>query len=186
MAGKVTFDWANLLIIVDFGITELDVEIDLYSDWKEDVKLSDNNKHPAAFRTIGGDPISPSENVGATFFLINGWKIRPHEADHTLVLNGNIFTDPSTNSPFVPTLGAFTVVMTTKVSSLVTGLKTMSSEVQLARKVLTNRLETNPSTGVLTLYDDDGTVLLTADIFEDVGAIQAYQGTGAERREKLT
>jgi hypothetical protein len=186
MANKVTFDWANLLIIVDNGVTELDVQVDLYSDWKEDVKLTDNIKHPPAFRTTGGDPISPTENIGATFFLINGWKIRPQEADHTLILDGNLFTEPSVNSVFQPTIGDFTVVITTKVSSLITGLKSLSADVTVARKMFTNRLETNQTTGILTLHDDDDSVLLTANIWEDTAGTIGYRGNGVDRRDKLT
>ena len=44
------------------------------------------------------------------------------------------------------------------------------------RKVLTNRLHTDPATGVLTIYDDDDVAtLFTANISEDVSAAQAYR-----------
>jgi hypothetical protein len=53
--------------------------------------------------------------------------------------------------------------------------------------VLRNKMITNPSTGVCTIYDDDGTtVLLTGNIFEDVAGAQPYRGQGADRRDRLT
>lgn len=61
---------------------------------------------------------------------------------------------------------------------------TTTSQAIRSRKHLTNRLETNPVTGIATLYDDDGvTVLETSQLSEDVGATQTYRGQGAERRD---
>lgn len=119
MAAKWTADWVNRLFILKAGVTELDVQVDLYSDWKEEVKLSDNMKYWPAMRAVGGDPISDTQNLGSTYFLINGWKIRPHEADHELLITGNIFTDPAGESIIVPTLGSYTVLVTNFVSNLV-------------------------------------------------------------------
>lgn len=54
-------------------------------------------------------------------------------------------------------------------------------------KLLMNRMETDPSTGIMTIYDDDDvTPLLTGNIFEDVLAAQIYRGRGMERRDRLT
>lgn len=66
----------------------------------------------------------------------------------------------------------------------------MSGEAQrIMRKLLQNRTETNPSTGVMTVYEDDGvTVALTANITEDVAGTIPYSGTSAkvDRRNALT
>jgi len=57
---------------------------------------------------------------------------------------------------------------------------------ELIRKLLQNRLETNPATGKMTLYDDDdSSVLLETDVFEDVAGAQPYRGQGAERRNRM-
>lgn len=54
------------------------------------------------------------------------------------------------------------------------------------RKLMRNKMVTDPVTGVLTVFDDDGTtVLFQANLFEDAGGLQAYRGKGAERRERL-
>jgi hypothetical protein len=88
--------------------------------------------------------------------------------------------------PILPT--AFTQVLRTLSSSAtITDLAIINANTELARKLQTNRLETDPVAGLLTLYDDDDvTVLLTAPLFEDVGGIQSYRGQGAERRNRLT
>ena len=57
----------------------------------------------------------------------------------------------------------------------------------LARKILQNRTETNPATGIMTVYDDDGTTpLYTANIYADIAGATAYDGTaGVNRRNAL-
>jgi len=57
----------------------------------------------------------------------------------------------------------------------------------LMLKLLKNRRETDPDTGIQTLYDDDGTTaFMTGNIWEDIAASQAYQGSGIDRAEALT
>ena len=63
----------------------------------------------------------------------------------------------------------------------------VDTRVALIQKILRNRTETNPATGTITVYDDDGTTpLLTASLFEDVAGSAPYDGTGApNRRNRL-
>jgi len=119
-----TFDGPNLTIILDSGVTTVDVEIDLYSDWKEWMLVSDNAKYPLAFRTIGGDPLTPGIDAGAYFFIQNqnGWRIRPPEEDITILFSGNLAPEDSSLPILVPTIGAFSV--------LVDGLQPITQSVQ--------------------------------------------------------
>lgn len=56
----------------------------------------------------------------------------------------------------------------------------------LALKLLRNRVDTNPITGVKTVYDDDSTTpLFTASIFEDVAGTMPFDGSGANRVNRL-
>lgn len=130
MADVVTFDPANLRIVeIDAGgDNELDI-IEVYSEWK-DWLLADFQRmgFPPAFRVVGGDPISGTQSLGSTFFLINGWRIRPAESDHRLVLNGNLFTDPAGDSVVVPTLGAFTVTVEMATSNLIDQVSSTGSD----------------------------------------------------------
>lgn len=73
--AKVSFNGINREIIILPSIEDIDVQIDLYSDWKEWVLLSDNSKYPAAFRTFGGDPTIPGQFAPRYFFLINNWEL---------------------------------------------------------------------------------------------------------------
>jgi len=121
--AKVTFDGENLLIIVNAGITELDVQIDLYSDWKEWKVLSDNSKYLQAFQAIGGEPIGGGLFVGTTYLMLNGWKIRPDEVNHTLTLFGNLFGEGGAGI-IQPTVGAYIVAVQFRNSVLAQGIST--------------------------------------------------------------
>lgn len=121
MADVVTFDPIGLRIVeIDAsGDNELDL-VEIYSEWKTWL-LADPVRagYPPAFREVGGDPISQTQSLGTTFFLLNGWRIRPAESHHKLTIVGNIFTEPAGESVFVPTTGAFTVNAETRVSNLI-------------------------------------------------------------------
>jgi len=55
-------------------------------------------------------------------------------------------------------------------------------------RLIGNRRQTNPSTGKEQLFDDnDSTVLLEGDLFEDIAGATSYSGTstGADRRDRL-
>lgn len=128
---KVTFDGTLKRIIVEAGITSLSILEDVYSEWKRWVVLSDNSKYPSAMRSVGGDPLPGGQFLGSTFFLQNGWKIRPYEGDHTLTINGNLFSEDGT-SPFVRTLGDFNVLIQQNNSAIVQGISTSGSTVDFA------------------------------------------------------
>lgn len=110
------FDGENKLIILD-SPDNFDIA-DLYSRWKEWV-LDGYSQYPSAFRTLGGDPISPTQSVAAYFFLNNedGWKIRPYEGDYELVIDGNLYPEDYTGTMFVPTVGGYSVLITIERSS---------------------------------------------------------------------
>jgi hypothetical protein len=104
----------------------VDVQRDLYSEWKEVVKENDNLKYLQALRTVGGDPISGTQSLGATFFLVNGWRIKPASADHRLQINGNIFSDPAGDSVSVfPDSGS--VIVENTVSNLIDQTATIAT-----------------------------------------------------------
>lgn len=57
---------------------------------------------------------------------------------------------------------------------------------KVIQQILRNKQITDPTTGVMTVYDDDGTtVLFEANLKEDAAGTQDYRGQGAERRERL-
>jgi len=122
--AKVSFDGPNKLIVVNALITELDVRIDIYSDWKEWALQDDNIKYLPALSAIGGDPISSGVYVGTTYFLENGWRIRPYEGTHQLTIVGNLYTRESGQNPVIPTVGTYNVLVSMFRSNIVDTIST--------------------------------------------------------------
>lgn len=123
MPAIVTFDPVNLLIVEINGgspaVNELNA-VEIYSEWKQTL-LDDPSRlgWPQAFSEVGGDPRTLTQNLGTTFFLENGWRIRPAEYSHKLAVNGNLFTREPGQSIFVATAGSFNVHTETVVSNII-------------------------------------------------------------------
>lgn len=83
-------------------------------------------------RAIGGDVISSHKALGTTFFLINGWRIRPFAWDHVLRVNGNLYTDPAGFDPFAIPFGSYSVTVELTVSSLVEASLAQLPEIEQA------------------------------------------------------
>lgn len=173
----VNFDGENKIISVNLGVTTLDVKTDLYSDWKEWTLLSDNSKYLPAFRTVGGDPLVGSESLGATYFIQNGWKIRPQEADHILSINGNLYQEGG-GDYIISTLGNFNVTVLRTVSQLTNAINTgdggFTAQYQTLltnlSKTLLNRSRINPNTNELEIYESDGsTIAFKFDLTDQSG-----------------
>lgn len=76
--------------------------------------------------------ILPGEKaLGSTFFLNSDWKIRPYNASHRLIINGNFYSADGTD-PFLDPLGTFTVRIMQQVSSLVDSTVQQLSEIEYA------------------------------------------------------
>lgn len=136
MSDKVTFDGDNLLIIVNQGVTSLDVGDDVYSAWKRWV-IASGAKYPQAFSVVGGDPLGGGRRAGVYIFLNNtkGWRLRPYEGDHNLTVTGNLYPlDPDT--AFInSTLGNYTVSIRLETSSLATAVETAEGTDAIAKRV---------------------------------------------------
>lgn len=106
----ITFDGTNRIISLSMGTTSLSVH-DLYSRWKDWVLLSDNVKYAPAFTVVGGDSIDASAGTSIPLyaFLENNWKVRPHEANHTLNVSDGILLVQGGGDPFTNTLGSYNI-----------------------------------------------------------------------------
>ena len=117
---KVTFDGPNKIIIVNEGVTALDFREDVYSAWKEWIKdpTQINSKWEPAISAVGGDPLPGDRQLGTTYFLDNGWRMRTWEGDHELTVTGNFFTREGVPA-FVPTLNPWTITINLNTATLV-------------------------------------------------------------------
>jgi len=119
---KVTFDGPNKIIRVNEGVTELDIKVDVFSDWKEwIITRADNAYWLPAIRSIGGDPTVAGQTAGDIYFLQNGWKLY---IDLTKVkVTGTLFSDDF-DSAYFDFNGV--IQFPAQVSSLVSGISATS------------------------------------------------------------
>ena len=70
---------------------------------------SNNAKWGLAMTQIGGDDLGGGLYVPIYVFLQNGWRVRPMESNHQLMITGNLFVAEG-GSPIVNTLGSYNVI----------------------------------------------------------------------------
>lgn len=199
----IAFDGASKRIILDSASTSAAQIWSRWADWHEA-----NPQWPLAMRQSGGDPVGGGIYSPLYYFLLNGWRVRPMESDHDLVITGNLVVEGG-GTPVVRTLGPYQVNTAYVVPERAQGISTsgtpaptasdvaaavwshanavtLQDRVLICAKILRNKTITDPVTGVMTVYDDDGTtVLFTAQMYEGAVVGQTYRGQGAERRERL-
>jgi len=137
---KVTFFGIEKIIQINEGVTNVDVKRDIYSSWKEWASLQDNVKFPIAISAIGGEPITSTTAVGATYFLENGWRIRPWSGNYILTIDGNVYTREAGGAPtFAPEIKS-TITISFNRSSLVDRVDLNPDVVQIDVNVLSQQI----------------------------------------------
>ena len=99
----ITLDGATKRIILDSASVSVAQIWSAWVDWHEA-----NQQWPLAFQLVGGNALGGGLFIPPYFFLLNGWRVRPMEASHTLNITGNLFVDGG-GVPVVSTLGTFQV-----------------------------------------------------------------------------
>lgn len=182
----ITFDGATKRIILDSTSVSAATIWSRWVDWHES-----NPEWLAAFRQVGGDSLGSGLYIPPYFFLLNGWRVRPMEAHHDLLITGNLFVDGG-GIPVVRTIGTYqvnvnyTVPVQAQAFSTSGGTGPTPSEIaaavwadvsaqliltrtELADKVLKNTKIMEKEAGVwyINIYDDDGTTLLLSKPLKD-------------------
>ena len=99
----ITFDGATKRIALDSASVSAAEIWSRWVDWHEA-----NPQWPLAFQQVGGNALGGGLFIPPYFFLQSGWRVRPMEASHTLVITGNLFVEGG-GIPVVPTLGTYNV-----------------------------------------------------------------------------
>ena len=102
-----TFDGLNKRIILNSTSVTASEIWSRYMDWLG--ADSNNAKWGLAMTQIGGDDLGGGLYVPIYVFLQNGWRVRPMEASHQLMITGNLFVAEG-GSPLVNTLGNYNVI----------------------------------------------------------------------------
>lgn len=103
-----TFDGASKRIILDSTSITASELWSAYVDWLD--ADSDNHRWGAALSQTGGDDLGGGLYIPVYIFLLNGWRVRPMESNHTLTITGNLFVDGGGDNPVVSTLGSYRVL----------------------------------------------------------------------------
>lgn len=104
-----SFDGPTKLVTITTDTT-LDVK-DLWSRWVDWYLTSDNSKYALAMTQVGGNDIDlgAGTSIPVYIFLINGWRVKPKEASHTLAVTNAILVVDGGGDPFVNTTGSFII-----------------------------------------------------------------------------
>ena len=121
---------ARRIILDSVGVTAQAI----YRAWVDWTALDDNLKYLPAFSSLGGDDLGGGLFVPGYYFLANGWRVRPMEASHNLVITGNLFVQGG-GVPVVSTLGVFQVNVNYTVPVQAQGIATSGSSGPSASEV---------------------------------------------------
>lgn len=106
-ATNATIDFANLRIQMD-DTTDLSVP-ELYSLWKDTIRLTNNAQYEFAFSPIGGNTIAGATSIPEYIFLSTNWTIRPFDDSYTLNVIDGIIVKDGGGDPFEDTANPQTV-----------------------------------------------------------------------------
>ena len=101
----ITFDPLNKIISLDSTYTTAEI---IFSEWEDWAILDDNIKYGDVMIHIGGDSLGNDMAIPNYIFLKNGWRVRPMESDHNLIIKGNLFVLEG-GVPVIHTLGKYQV-----------------------------------------------------------------------------
>ena len=119
----ITFDPAAKRIILDTASVTAE---EIFSRWEDWALLSDNAKYGAVMTHVGGDDLGGGLFIPNYIFLNDGWRVRPMEANHSLIITGNLFVTGG-GVPVVNTLGSYNVAVNYTVPVQAQGISTSGS-----------------------------------------------------------
>jgi len=94
--AKFTFQPTNSLrptIKCVVGVRDFNI-VELYSEWMVWLQADpENHSYMRAMKTSGNEGVG-DDNAPTYVFMMNGWVVEPDDANHTLVVTGNIYPDP--------------------------------------------------------------------------------------------
>lgn len=188
-----SFDTANLVIESTASIPDLAAFHAALRDWEDSEEAAIYPvTHTWKALDLGG---------GAFFYqidLINGWSLKfPNAGNYTITGNlggtivpvAGVYVERKTSAAFATTAVGGSGPTAGDVADAVWAHATaisFSDKMDICSRILRNKTITDPTTGLMTVYADDGvTPYLTAQLHEDTAQTQTYRGQGAEVRGRL-
>jgi len=159
------FDGINKKVDILSPTIEFDA-VDMYSEYKRWLGVSDNSKYLIAMKSIGGNPLSGSKNIASYIELINGWKIHTYAGDYTLTVIGNIFTEDGI--PFVIPTGSAIMVLLESTSNALTITKTIGYTPDIDPPIWVN------SQGIVTVSQENNYINCLWGTANDAESLVTY------------
>jgi len=132
---------------------QIDVWSALLDDWASTLAL---RRFTFPLILIGGLTISAGK-LGSTYVLRTPWQIAPYEADHEQIIDGNLFTESALTKLVLPTVGAFTVIATRNLSTLVEVVEVGTSGLTPEESAALAQIDGRVDVAVSTRGTDSGT-----------------------------
>jgi hypothetical protein len=200
VVAAVDYVQKRIYLSVDTVNADLDT-LDVYRECRERRRLNEGDRRFSPMIEAGGN-IPKITGVSATpayARLLGGARIVPYDSTHRLRVIRDTFTDDGFAGRDCFDRSGLTAGVEVDIDvdfpeieirfiASGSGLSTQqANDLTLIRRILQNKTITDPATGAMTVYSDDGsTPLLVAPIFKDAAGAAPYDGTtGVERREKL-
>ncbi len=188
----IAIDWPVTKIIsiqkvdmVEVSPTEFELDVDAFHITLRDLEASEPGAPWATTHTHNTEVTLGGITFARLIEIVGGYTITFEDGSYAVTLlgaNNNILDVANLNSVSIRSTNSAGLIVTD--ASGLTSAE--SSALILIEQILRNKIVTDPVTGVMTLSDDIGAILLTADIFEDVAGTVPYRGKGVERKERLT
>jgi hypothetical protein len=112
----IAYDGAAKIITLDTNFVQAEEIWSRWVDW-----YAENSNWLPALKQVGGDDLGSGLYIPLYFFLLNGWRVRPLESDHTLTIVGNLLPEGG-GVPVVRTLGPYQVNVNYTVPVLAQGI----------------------------------------------------------------
>lgn len=105
-SADVTFNSTTDLITMDALATTLDVK-GMYKEWVAWALTGNNLGQSQAMYSVGGNDIDTTagSTIPVYVYLINGWQIKPDDADHKLVVSNGVVLTEDGSDPFTTSTG---------------------------------------------------------------------------------
>jgi hypothetical protein len=129
----IIFDPVNSRIVLDKASV---TATEIFSRWEDWAAMADNAKYGMVIRQVGGDDLGGGLSIPPYYFLQGAWRVRPMEADHDLMITGNLFVDGG-GTPVVRTLGLYQVNVNYTVPVQAQGISTTGSTGPTAADIAT-------------------------------------------------
>ena len=172
----ITFDPASRRIILDSASVTAE---QIFSRWEDWAATDDNAKYGAVMTHVGGDDLGSGLFIPNYIFLQNGWRVRPIEQSHTLVITGNLFVAGG-GVPVVSTLGNYNVSVQYTVPVQAQGIATSGSTGPSAESIAAASAAATVAALQAIFLKVDAAKMNGADIIGDGSEANPWRGVGVQ------